>query len=500
MFSARFLSFSTGFLSLSLEILWIRLFSFANHSLPQAFAFVLIFYLVGIAIGAYIGKIFCEKSRNLWKISGLVLAVSSLSDFTCPWIYVKFAMGPHQLIIGACVITLTALLKAIIFPIAHHLGTPTSTNRIGQSISRVYVANIIGSTLGPLVTGILLLTFFTAQQGFFICAGLTMMLAMYCWKNEIGALALMTCALTVFVLMYDTIAINRDSLISTLANFEMMPIKRIIENEFGIIVTYSSKNDDVVTGGNVYDGRTNLDPAINSNGLNRVIILAALQKKPANVLMIGLSIGTWLKLVTTFPGVKKIDVIEINPGYLAAINDYPAQKSALDDPRVHLYIDDGRRWLRSHPDNKYDLIIMNTTYYWRAYASNLLSQNFLSLIKQHMNTDAILTYNTTNSPDAFKTAASVFKYAFLYENFVIAANFDWRKRLRQSKTINTLSALKMDGKLLFPTGSKKIIKAYLKTPIIPLAKREDFFNALGRELEIITDDNLITEYKYGKSL
>jgi len=46
------LSFLIGFLSLSEEILWVRTVSFAYHTLPPTFSFVLVCYLVGIALGA----------------------------------------------------------------------------------------------------------------------------------------------------------------------------------------------------------------------------------------------------------------------------------------------------------------------------------------------------------------------------------------------------------------------------------------------------------------
>ena len=43
------LSLSIGFLSLSEEILWVRVLGFAFETLPFAFAFVLACYLIGIA-------------------------------------------------------------------------------------------------------------------------------------------------------------------------------------------------------------------------------------------------------------------------------------------------------------------------------------------------------------------------------------------------------------------------------------------------------------------
>jgi spermidine synthase len=244
---------------------------------------------------------------------------------------------------------------------------------------------------------------------------------------------------------------------------------------------------------------TNLNPVTNENSINRVLVLSPLVDKPRNVLMIGLSIGTWLKLVTTFPGVESIDVIEINPGYLQAISHYPEQASALQDPRVNLYIDDGRRWLRAHPDKRYDMVIMNSSYHWRAYSTYLLSREFLLMIKSHMNPDAVMTYNTTYSLDALKTAESVFPYAYLYENFVIAGNYDWRGKLNSLAAIEKLAALTMDGKLLYPPGNEALIKQQINKPLM---QTKDIVPVYFNEhpLEIITDDNLITEFKYGKRI
>lgn len=49
-------SMMIGYISLSQEILWVRVFSFATENLPQSFSAVLTLYLLGIALGAIIGK------------------------------------------------------------------------------------------------------------------------------------------------------------------------------------------------------------------------------------------------------------------------------------------------------------------------------------------------------------------------------------------------------------------------------------------------------------
>jgi spermidine synthase len=492
MLGACLLSFCIGFLSLSQEILWVRLFGFANYSLPQAFAFVLTMYLIGIAVGAVVGRYFCTRRHNLWEISGYILLIASLFDLLAPWMYVSSGFGSWQIAFGGLLMLLMAGLKAILFPIAHHLGAPPFGPNVGRSVSRVYAANILGATLGPVVTGMIMLNVMTTQDCFAVCAELTFVTGMFCFRDDFEAP-------TVFLGMFFAMLIL--GFITVQEPIQMLgkvakpdgEIHRIIETRQGVVTIYKRENGgDVVYGGNVYDGRTNLDPVINSNRINRLLILAAVQDQPKNVLMIGLSIGSWLKLLTTFSGVQNIDVVEINPGYLQAITDYPAQESALLDKRVHIYIDDGRRWLATHPDKKYDLIIMNTSYHWRAYASTLLSREFLLILKAHLQQDGVLSYNATGSPFALRTADHVFLHAYLYENFVIAADFDWRKRLLAPGAIAALASLNDHGKPVFPAGSEDLIKHYLSEKIVS--------DKNTPESEIITDDNLITEYKYGRTL
>lgn len=71
-------SFFSGFLSLSLEIIWMRIISFAGMSVPQAFSYTLALFLIGIAIGANIGKRLCKISKkiNLESIGYIFLAAS----------------------------------------------------------------------------------------------------------------------------------------------------------------------------------------------------------------------------------------------------------------------------------------------------------------------------------------------------------------------------------------------------------------------------------------
>jgi spermidine synthase len=213
-------------------------------------------------------------------------------------------------------------------------------------------------------------------------------------------------------------------------------------------------------------------------------------------LIIGLSIGSWAYLITGFPGIEHIDIVEINPGYLEMIQDYEKQRSALLDPRVSLHIGDGRKFLRSAPEATYDLVVMNTSFHWRAYMSLLLSREFLTLARSRMAPGSLLAFNATDSPDALQTASSVFRHAYLYDNFVVCADFDWRAQLEQPFSVAELIRIVPEGMPLLTEADRVLAMNFLSRN--RTATSAELSTKVGRPLEIITDRNLITEYRYGR--
>ena len=180
---AWILSMTVGFLSLSQEILWVRYVGFAYHTVPQAFSFVLAMYLLGIAAGAAAGKWICSSAHALLTVAGVVLLVAGAVDMLAPLAYLQVVNIPTPALVLALIIFLCAGLKGVIFPIAHHLGS-APTGGIAKSVSRVYFFNIIGSTLGPLITGFMLLDMFTLQETMFGMAWLTTLLGVACLVRD----------------------------------------------------------------------------------------------------------------------------------------------------------------------------------------------------------------------------------------------------------------------------------------------------------------------------
>ena len=269
-------------------------------------------------------------------------------------------------------------------------------------------------------------------------------------------------------------------------------MSNFIANRHGVIHTERTTQGDMVYGGNVYDGMATVNGDTNPNGLQRLYILALLHPNPKRVLFLGLSAGAWVRAMQGFDAVESIDVVEINPGYIELARTYPQLASLLQDPRVHIHIDDGRRWLRRNPSARFDVIVQNTSFYWRANADNLLSREYLLEVKQHLNPAGIFTANTTGSFDVFATARAVFAHAYRYTNFVYAADHPLAPDIAGLSRVT-----RPDGtRFVLANAPATSVAANLATA--QLEPAADFIERRRADAEIITDDNLLTEYKDGR--
>jgi spermidine synthase len=218
---------------------------------------------------------------------------------------------------------------------------------------------------------------------------------------------------------------------------------------------------------------------------------ALVRPSPKRVLFVGLSTGAWVRALQGFPGVERIDVVEINPAYIDLIRSYEQLLPVLQDPRIHIHIDDGRRWLRRNPLTRFDLVVQNTTFFWRANAGNLLSREYFSEVKRHLDPAGIVISNTTGSFDVLVSVQAVFGYAYRYSNFVYASD--------QPLTA-TLSGLwnvrRPDGALFTREDNRPHSVAALLAGA-RLEPTREFIARRHADAQIITDDNLLSEYRDG---
>jgi spermidine synthase len=202
------------------------------------------------------------------------------------------------------------------------------------------------------------------------------------------------------------------------------------------------------------------------------------------------------------PYVQDMTIIEINPGYKKLIPLYSNVASLLNDPKINFITEDGRRFLVRNSDEHYDAIVMNTSLYWRAGSTNLLSREFLEILRTHLNPGGVIMYNTTDSSIVQKTGVSVFPYAWRFTNAIILSDSPMPIDTRRLETV--LRTYTIDGKTMIDTTTPRGNAALTRiitmidpkqefTEISPLESGEHL-RMRTKDTPILTDDNMLIEW------
>jgi spermidine synthase len=494
-----FLSAITGYISLSQEILLIRTISFATGSRPETFGYLLGFFLFGIAFGALIGKKACEKDVSHPAFIAVALYFSAIIFyFSLPLMGALYVHGAaftktfFYLCSGG-----VSFMSGGIFPVLCHHGIRSKYS--GLSLSWIYLANIIGATIGPLVTGFILLNRYPLDQNFLALTLFTLLIAavvgcVSSGNKTIKRIFLPGVILSIAALSFIHYGIYAHIIEKIYYKEEYAlkkPFKYLSQNRSGILAVEEDKfYGDILYGDGAYDGRFNLDPVLNSNYIRRTYMIAAFHKNPKKVLAIGMGSGSWANVIANYSPVEKLVIVEINPDYLKLIEKYPTNASILKDPRVRVNIDDGRRWLNRHGE-KFDLIVMNTTLNWRNQITNLLSREFLQICQKHLKSGGVLYYNSTHSPYVPYTASHVFNHVTIYGNFVAASDSPFS--LSPPQIEENLLKFQENGKPVFlkNEASASIFSRMARSDI---SDKANIFRKV-KGLRQITDDNMATEFK-----
>jgi spermidine synthase len=501
----------SGFLALGFEIAWFRVFSIASSDRAPAFALLLSTYLAGIAAGSFVIEKLMEKrsATAVVQTIGLLLVVAGGISAYLPPLVARLMWRNTSFLASAPAFFLTAALVGSVLPLLCQVAV-SADDEAGRGVSLVYVSNIAGSALGSLGIGFVLMQHFGLKQislalglaGVAIGGAVLIFLAgkeerqpAWVFAVVVASLVALPVALRLYPLLYERLIFGKRP-------ESAEPLAHVMENRNGVVAVTQSA---AVFGNGVYDGYFNIDPLDDVNLVVRVYALSALHPNPRRVLMIGLASGSWAQILANHPQVERLDIVEINPGYLGLIPQYPMVRSVLQNPKVHIAIDDGRRWLNAHPDERYDAIVENTSYYWRDHSSDLLSADFLEIIRRHLNPGGIFYYNTTTSDDVIATGLRVFPYGARVINFLAVSDSPFHIDVEHWMSI--LRSYRIDGEVVFDPGRPKTAEtlaayaalvASLNEPPrqVSMESSESMRNRLGRRL-LITDDNMGWEWRGG---
>jgi spermidine synthase len=495
------LSALIGYISLSQEMLWMRAVSYMTGGRPTVFAHVLGAFLIGIAAGAFFAEKICSRpNQNPLRWISRLLLLSALTYYFGLLITANLFTKSNTLglYFTHFIVAATSFSLGSIFPILCHYATNPNQS-VGLAVSRLYLANIIGAVLGPLFTGFVLMNYFPTdriiRQLTAITILLTLITTLILDRTEskpslsLPILVIFTLLLVLFHRFLYTDFLEK---LHFQTHYDpTLHYKYLVENRSGIVAVTEdfSGLSDTVYGGAIYDGNFNVDPWLDTNGITRAYLIAALHNNPKRILEIGLASGSWSRVLSAYDPVEYITSIEINPGYLKLIAHYPDAAPLLTDPKRTIQIDDGRRWLLRHPNEKFDFILQNTTFHWRDHATNLLSIEYFQLCKSHLNPGGVIFINTTDNDDITFTAAAVFKHVVRVSKFIAASDSPFSNTASQIRA--NLMRFHLNNTQVFANLKFKNVLESLSnhdlTDVAPAIRAD-------KSLHLITDDNMRPEF------
>jgi len=155
-----------------------------------------------------------------------------------------------------------------------------------------------------------------------------------------------------------------------------------------------------------------------------------------------------------------------------------------------------------NPDRKFDAIVMNTSYNWRSHMSNLLSVEFLHLIRRHLNPGGVHFYNTTDSPEALLTGVTAFPFGMRLMNFMVVS--DTPLPLDVERWRDVLANYQIDGKPVLDLsqelprrrlGEMLSITTTMDSAAMGFSlESAGHIRARAAGVRVITDDNMGTEW------
>lgn len=515
---AMFVVAATGFISLSYEILWYRVHSFTTGGSALAFSTMLGAFLFGIAVGSLVARRFCSEAgggRERVALVNFVLLANAAGFLVAPlsaWL-ATLAPGPQSYPLLVPPVAIAAGLLGAMFPLICHFGVAPD-QRAGSGLSYLYLANILGSAAGSLLTGFVLMDWMglarisqcLALAGVALAVMLVLVFRLQGGQRlrplaaaGLTALLVLAGGAWFFDGFYERLQYHDD----------YRPDLRfadVVENRSGVITVTP---DGTVFGGGMYDGVFNTD-LVHEKGLTqdpnmivRAYSISAFHPAPRHALMIGLASGSWAQVVASHPQVESLTIIEINPGYVGLIEKHDNVRGLLTNPKVEIVIDDGRRWLNRNPGRMFDVIVMNTTFHWRAHSSSLLSAEFLQLMRNHLKPGGAALYNTTWSPEVQRTACVVYPHVVRIINNVWVS--DWPLLPDRQRWRETLLQYRIEGRPVLNAGDPWHMQRLdevlamideLVQPVPAAYGMETRSSILARTQgrRIVTDDNMGTEW------
>ncbi len=410
--------FVSGFVTFALEIVWFRMLSLFIPTTAYAFSVMLVAVLLGIASGSFVAGWLIRHKINIivWLAVGEIAIAIAIQISLLVLIFVypavqKLHYGnnlPAMIVMSFVAIFPTTWIMGLIFPLGMTVWQ--------QQVGKFYATNVAGSILGAIVGGFWLLPRWGSQNSLTILSFISLFsgfILLKTWRLRLTVLVLFTIIILLVPDFYGAVLRYR------------YPGEKLLWFKEGIQTTVSVQENKEGFRIMYMDGRHQAEDSPQVIEVHRQIgrLPALLRPDSKEALVIGLGGGVTSGEISRLPGVN-IDIVELSDTVVEGARWFEhVNNRVLDQPNVHLIVDDGRNYLLRNR-KRYDIITADIIQPNHAGAGNLYSKEYFELVKKSLKPDGIMVQwigkrAVTQYKSIIRTFLEVFPNATLWADGII---------------------------------------------------------------------------------
>jgi spermidine synthase len=293
---------------------------------------------------------------------------------------------------------LPCMLLGISFPLLLNLAS--EGGGVGASVGGVYAANTLGTVVGSVLTGFLVLPVLGSHATLQAAAALNLLLGLSfalllvpLTRARRWVLGLVVASLVLLVwggsAQWDARSLTRGTYVYFGSGW---PIDRVLyfaeDVQGGLTAVISRGGIRTLLSNGKFQGD---DTREVSEQVRFALTPILFTPRFERALVIGLGTGNTLRAVSLFP-FQKIEVVEIAPHIVEAARQWFEKVNAgvlEGDPRVKLTVADGRNFLLLTHE-RFDLITIEVTSIWISGEADLYNREFYELCRAHLTERGVL--------------------------------------------------------------------------------------------------------------
>ncbi|WP_036814336.1 fused MFS/spermidine synthase [Phyllobacterium sp. UNC302MFCol5.2] len=440
---ALFLYSVAGGIALGYEVIWTQSIVQFMSTRTFAFAIVLATYLIGLAAGSALASRWVDRVRDHWSIFGLLIAGAGLVGlcgiaFLGNWIIMLQSMAEYWLLqltgnqlagmsarfaVAAILIVLpTTLLLGAAFPFA--LKLVVEDGRTGSGVGLVSGWNTLGSIVGTVLTGFVLVPTFGFVGSFGILAVAATAIGLIAVFRNVAAVRLHRIAIASVCILTLALAflVPSDRFASLLPGAQAGRLV-FYEEGLGATVAVVEQGRDRKFRRLYIQGVSNTGdslPSLRYMRLQALLPLITMQKRPQAAMVVGLGTGITAGALLTYDGLNQRVAAELLPGVQRAANLFNGNFNAASSPDLDIRLRDGRRELLGSEES-YDLVTLEPPPPSAAGVANLYSTDFYRLAAARLRPGGMVaqwlplpTQNDEDTRSLVRSFIDVFPHASLW--------------------------------------------------------------------------------------